>query len=75
MTVVAKLAFYHLRNINCIRKYISLQKLDFCNSLLYGIPKKVVRRFQSVSKGEHITPILEGSSTCQLNNMLFLRYY
>ena len=43
-------AFYHIRNISKIRKYLSqastvsvvhariTSKLDFCNSLLYGLP-------------------------------------
>ena len=46
-------------------------RLDFCNSLLYGIPQNVPKRLQSVQnaaarvvtltgKAEHITPILEG---------------
>ena len=80
---VTALAFYHLRNISHIRKYISFHtaeilmhafvtsRLDFCNSLLYGIPQNVPKRLQSVQnaaarvvtltgKTEHITPILEG---------------
>ena len=50
--VKAKGAFYHLRNRAKIRKYINTataevlvhsfvsSKLDFCNSLLYGLPKR-----------------------------------
>ena len=46
---VCKSAFYHLRNISCIRKLLSIKttetlvhafvtsKLDHCNSLLYGV--------------------------------------
>ena len=63
-----------------IRKYISPKtiellvhafvssKLDFCNSLLYGIPKHLLRKLQSVQnaavrlvtslKFDHVTPIL-----------------
>ena len=49
VNAVCKSAFYHLRNLSRIRKYISMQsaeilvhafvtsKLDFCNSLLYGL--------------------------------------
>ena len=82
VTAVAKSAFYHLRNISRIRKYICFHtaeilmhafvtsRLDFCNSLLYGIPQHVLKRLQSVQnaaarvvtltvKREHITPILE----------------
>ena len=81
----SNMAFYHLRNIpvSRIRKYISFHtaeilmhalvtsRLDFCHSLLYGIPQNVLKRLQSVQntaarvvtltgKREHITPILEG---------------
>ncbi|CAH3131904.1 unnamed protein product [Porites lobata] len=48
---IVKVAFYHLRNIAKIRKYINVTtaevlvhafinpKVDFCNSLLHGLPK------------------------------------
>lgn len=59
-TAVAKSAFYHLRNIpvSRIRKYISFHtteilmhalvtsRLDFCHSLLYGIPQNVLKKLQ-----------------------------
>ena len=74
-------AFYHLRTISRIRKYLSTQtteilihafvtfKLDHCNSLLYNVPKNVIKKLQSVQnaavrlitrsrKCDHITPIL-----------------
>ena len=74
-------ANYHLRNISKIRKYLiqdSAQilihafissKLDYCNSLLYGIPKYLVCRLQRVQntaarivtltrKYDSITPIM-----------------
>ena len=83
LVLLAKLAFYHLRNISHIRKYISYHtteilmhafvksRLDFCNSLLYGIPQNVPKRLHSVQnaaagvvtltgKTEHFTPVLEG---------------
>ena len=53
-------ANYHLRNILKIRKYLTQDfaqilihafissKLDYCNSLLYGIPKYLVCRLQRV---------------------------
>lgn len=58
VTTLAKLAFYHLRNISRIRKYISFHTaeillhafvtsgLDFFNSLLYGIPQNDPKRMQ-----------------------------
>ena len=74
-------AFYHLCTISRIRKYLSTQtteipihafvtsKLDHCNSLLYNVPKNVIKKLQSVQNAaailitrsreyHHITPIL-----------------
>jgi len=57
---IVKGAFYHLRNIAEIRKYINTataealvhsfvsSKFDFCNSLLYGLPKYEINKLQSV---------------------------
>ena len=77
---VVKSAFYQLRNIARITKYSSPKtiellvhafvssKLNFCNSLLYGIPKHLLRKRQSVQnaaapvvtspKYDHVTPLL-----------------
>ena len=78
---VSKSAFYHLRNISRIRKLLSTKttetlahafvtsKLDHCNSLLYGVPKYVIQKLQSVQnaaarlitssrKFDRITPVL-----------------
>ena len=55
-----KSAFYHLRNIARIRKFISLKttetlvhafvnsKLDYCNSLAHGLPKYLLQKLQYV---------------------------
>ena len=57
---ICKSAFFHLRNISRIRKYLSrtaterlihafvTSKLDSYNSLLYGLPKYCVQKLQSV---------------------------
>ena len=57
---VCKSAFYHLRNISCLRKNLSTQtteilihaiitsKLDHCNSLLYNVAKNVIEKLQLV---------------------------
>ena len=57
---IVKVAFYHLRNIAKIRKYINvttadvlvhafiISKLDFCNSLLHGPPKYEINKLESV---------------------------
>ena len=78
---VCESAFYHLRTISRIRKYLSTQtaeilihafvtsKLDHCNSLLFNVPKNVIKKLQQVSnaaarlitrsrKYDHIIPIL-----------------
>ena len=60
VTAVAKSAFYHLKNTSRNRIYISFHtteilkrafvtsRLDFGNSVLYGIPQNVLKRLQSV---------------------------
>ena len=81
VTAICKAGFYHLRNISRIRKYMSrhtteilvhafiTSRLDFCNSLLYGLPKQTLMRLQHVqnvaarivtlaAKREHISPVL-----------------
>lgn len=57
---LCKSAFYHLRSISRIRRYLSLDttkvlinafvisRLDNCNSLLYGSPQYLTRRIQNV---------------------------
>ena len=75
-------AFYHLRNISKIRTYLDrssaekiihafvTSRLDYCNSLLYGVSQSLLERLQRVqnmaariitgtSKYEHITPVLQ----------------
>ena len=74
-------SFSHLRNIFKIRKFLSYDtcktlihafvtaRIDYCNSLLYGKPKCILKRLQSVlnsaarlihltSRYEHVTPSL-----------------
>ena len=55
---VTKIAFFHLRNIARIRDYLSLNdaktlihafvcsRLDYCNAILSGLPKKETDRLQ-----------------------------
>jgi hypothetical protein len=82
ITSVCRACFFHLHNIWKIRNSLSLaacetlvhafvsSKLDFCNSLLYGLPQSSIRKLQLVQnaaarlvthsrKQEHITPILK----------------
>ena len=74
-------SYFHLRNLSLARKYLhekAIQSLvhaaistriDYCNSLLYGIPNKYLKKLQmlqnsaarivkQIKKTDHITPIL-----------------
>ena len=76
-----KSAFFHLHNIRRIRKYQSRDsteklihafvssRLDYCNGLLYGLPKNLIAKLQRVQNTAprivycmptfcHITPLL-----------------
>ncbi len=78
---VTKSAYYHLKNIARIRCFVSSQDLeklvhafitsrvDYCNGLLTGLPKKTIRQLQLIQntaariltrtrKSEHITSVL-----------------
>ena len=81
VTAVCKSSFFHLRNSFKIRKFLShdacktlihafiTARINCCNSLLYGQPKCILKRLQSVlnsaarlihltSRYEHVTPLL-----------------
>jgi hypothetical protein len=82
MRAVTRTSFYHLKNIAKLRDLMSqsdLEKLvhafissrlDYCNGLFTGLPKKTIKQLQLVQnaaarvltktrKREHITPILK----------------
>ena len=60
ITELCKTAFYHLRTLSKIRRYLSydttkvpinafvISRLDNCNSLMYGLPKYLIDRVQHV---------------------------
>jgi hypothetical protein len=75
-------AFWQIRNLSQIRKYLDKEasevfvhafitsRLDYCNSLLYGLPNVLVKKLQHVQntaarvvtltrRREHITPVLK----------------
>jgi len=79
---VCKAGYFHLRNIKSISRHISRQhqenlihafissKIDFCNTIYFGLPKFEVNRLQklqnsaarlltSTAKHAHITPVLK----------------
>ena len=78
---VCKNAFYYIYNIRRIRKYLSIEatktlvhavvmgRIDYCNSLLYGLPATSISKLQRVQNAaarlitntpryNHITPVL-----------------
>ena len=80
-SIKCKSSYFHLRNLSSIRKYLTTNaahtivhafissRLDYCNALLYGLPKYLVDRLQHVQnsaarvvtftgKFDHITPVL-----------------
>ena len=82
VNVVCKSAYFQLRKISRIRKFLTkdatrtlvnslvTSKLDYCNSLLFGIPNSTVSKLQRVqntaariitktSRHDHITPVLK----------------
>ena len=81
VSAVVRSCFFHIRSLSKVRPYITykaassiavcliLSKLDYCNSLLSGLPQKQIKRLQAVQnaaartvmkckKTDHITPIL-----------------
>ncbi len=81
ITSICKAANFHLYRLSRIRKYLTPQalkmavhslvssKMDYCNSLLIGLPKSHISKLQhvmncaarlvsGVGKFEHITPVL-----------------
>ena len=79
---VVKVCYYQIRNIGRIRPHLTNEscktlvhaivtsRLDYCNSLLYGIPNNTMQRLQRVQncaariitrtkKYDHITPVLQ----------------
>ena len=81
VNAVCKSSFFHLRNIGFIRKYLTpnsakiiiqaliVSKLDYCNSLLYGLPSYLIQNLQHIQNSAarlitqsprfgHITPVL-----------------
>ena len=79
--MICKTGFYHPRNIAIVRKFLShkhceilihafvTSRLDFCNSILSGLPQYLIEKLQYVQnsaallltgsrKHEHITPVL-----------------
>jgi len=83
ISALSKSCYHHIRALRCIRPYLDLHtaktvatsivhssKLDYCNSMYYGLPKFQINRLQHIQnalartivqapKLKHITPILK----------------
>ena len=65
---ICKSAYFHIRNISKIKKYLSrdcleiiihafiFSKLDYCNSLLIGTPKCILQKLQRVQIENTVSP-------------------
>ena len=83
MSSICSSCYYHIRDFSRIRKHLTKptatvlanalvsSRLDYCNSLLYGISQMELKRLQSIqntlcrivtrcSRFSHVTPYLEG---------------
>jgi len=77
ISALSKSCYHHIHALRCIHPYLDLHiaktiatsKLDYCNSLYYGLPKYQINRLQHIQnalawttvqapKFQHITPIL-----------------
>ena len=93
ITKICSATFYHLHNIRCIKKHLSMDsaatlihsfissRIDYCNSLLYGLPKCHIDKLQRVQNAAarlvvmqgkfcHITPV-----QCSISCIGFLFYF
>ena len=82
VTSIVESAYYHIRRLRSVRKYLSRDamkilvqcfvptRLDYCNSLLYGIPEESINKLQRVQsaaaklifglqKFDHLSQILK----------------
>ena len=94
---ICKTCHFHLTNISKIRTYLDRQSteaiihafvttnLDYCNAILYGLPKVLLNRLNLVQNRaarivtftkiyEHITPSLIDFG-CLSNTVLFIKFY
>ena len=91
---VCRVAYLELRRINSIRNLLSidavktlvcslvLSRLDYCNSLLVGLPQYLIKRLQGVQnaatrsilrtlRSEHISPLLQNLHWLPFNGKIW----
>ncbi|KAK7095586.1 hypothetical protein V1264_006971 [Littorina saxatilis] len=93
ISFIIKTCFFHLRRIASIRRYLThdacvklvvsliFSRLDYCNSLLAGLPASSIHGLQRVqnaaarltlrkTKGDHITPLLRSLHWLPVNTRI-----
>ncbi len=90
---ICRKSHFILRNISLVRKYVTsevaatliqalvISKIDYCNSLLYGLPKQQIDKLQRIhnsaarvvarcNKYEHISPVLQNLHWLPVNERI-----
>lgn len=86
ITKICSAAFYHLHNIRRIRKHLSMDsaatlihsfissRIDYCNSLLYGVPKCHIDKLQRVQNAAARLVVMQGKF-CHITPVLLLLHW
>ena len=97
ITKMCRACYYHLKHLRCIRKFLSVEtaallansmissRLDYCNSLLYGISKYNVAKLQkiqnalcrivfSLDRMSHVTPFLRKLHWLPITYCILFKY-
>ena len=83
VSAVVRSCFFHIRSLSKVRPYITykaassiavcliLSKLDYCNSLLSGLPQKQIKRLQAVQNAAART-VMKCKKQQQITSLPFL---
>ena len=83
VSAVVRSCFFHIRSVSKVRPYITykaassiavcliLSKLDYCNSLLSGLPQKQIKRLQAVQNAAART-VMKCKKQQQITSLPFL---
>ena len=94
---VCRACYYHLRDLRQIRKFLSVEtaillanamvssRLDYCNSLLYGVSKSNIAKLQRVQnalcriifrldKMSHVIPFLKNLHWLPVQHCILFKY-
>ena len=97
MTKVCRACCYHLKDFRCICKFLSVEnaallansmissRIDYCNSLLYGVNKYNVAKLQKIqnalcrigfrlNKISHVTPYLQKLHWLPISYCILFKY-